>query len=47
MITEAVLAPVATGVRDIAPLLDTVVIAGNARERVGDAADDMSSSMKT
>ncbi|MCV7378219.1 long-chain fatty acid--CoA ligase [Mycobacterium alsense] len=28
MITEAVLAPVATGVRDIQPMLDTIVIAG-------------------
>ncbi len=33
VITEAVLAPVATGVRQIAPLLDTVVVAG-------DSADD-------
>src|SRR5208337_4097859 len=28
MITEAVLAPVATGVREIQPLLDTIVVAG-------------------
>lgn len=33
VVTEAVLAPVATGVRNIAPLLDTVVVAG-------DTADD-------
>jgi fatty-acyl-CoA synthase len=30
MITEAVLAPVATGVRDIQPLLDTIVVAGGS-----------------
>lgn len=30
MVTEAVLAPVATGVRDIQPLLETVVVAGGA-----------------
>jgi fatty-acyl-CoA synthase len=41
VITEAVLAPVAIGVRDIAPLLDMVLIAGNAAANVsGDAADD-------
>jgi fatty-acyl-CoA synthase len=41
IITEAVLAPVAIGVRDIAPLLDTVLIAGNTAGNVsGDAADD-------
>ena len=28
MITEAVLAPVASGVRDIRPLLDTIIVAG-------------------
>ncbi|MDT5173505.1 MAG: fatty-acyl-CoA synthase [Mycobacterium sp.] len=40
MITEAVLAPVAIGVRDIAPLLDAVLIAGNAAGNVsGDAAE--------
>ena len=30
MITEAVLAPVATGVRNIQPLLDTIVVAGGS-----------------
>jgi fatty-acyl-CoA synthase len=30
MITEAVLAPVATGVRNVQPLLDTIVVAGGA-----------------
>ena len=34
MITEAVLAPVAIGVRDIEPLLDAVLIAGNAAGNV-------------
>ena len=33
MITEAVLAPVATGVRDIQPLLDTIVVAGGSIRR--------------
>ena len=37
MITEAVLAPVATGVRDIQPLLDTIVVAGAATSD-GDAS---------
>ena len=32
VVTEAVLAPVATGVRSIAPLLDTVVVAGSTAE---------------
>ena len=32
MITEAVLAPVATGVRDIQPLLDTIIVAGGASD---------------
>ncbi|MEE6135831.1 fatty-acid--CoA ligase FadD5 [Mycobacterium sp. 050128] len=32
MVTEAVLAPVATGVRDIAPLLATVVVAGGSTD---------------
>jgi fatty-acyl-CoA synthase len=32
MITESVLAPVATGVRDIQPLLDTIVVAGAATD---------------
>ncbi|OBK53286.1 fatty-acid--CoA ligase FadD5 [Mycobacterium sp. 1081908.1] len=32
LITEAVLAPVATGVRDIQPMLDTVVVAGAATD---------------
>jgi fatty-acyl-CoA synthase len=32
MITEAVLAPVATGVRDIQPLLGTIVVAGEATD---------------
>ncbi|BBY23362.1 fatty-acid--CoA ligase FadD5 [Mycobacterium stomatepiae] len=32
MVTEAVLAPVATGVRDIQPLLETVVVAGGASD---------------
>ncbi|MCV7102919.1 fatty-acid--CoA ligase FadD5 [Mycobacterium palustre] len=32
LITEAVLAPVATGVRDIQPSLDTIVVAGAATE---------------
>ena len=32
MITEAVLAPVATGVRDIQPLLDTIVVAGGSTD---------------
>jgi fatty-acyl-CoA synthase len=50
MVTEAVLAPVATGVRDIQPLLDTVVVAGGSSddsvlgyedliEEAGDAAE--------
>jgi fatty-acyl-CoA synthase len=39
MITEAVLAPVAIGVRDIAPLLDAVLMAGNAAGNVSDAAE--------
>nr|WP_155769654.1 fatty-acid--CoA ligase FadD5 [Mycobacterium asiaticum] len=37
VITEEVLAPVATGVRNIAPLLDTVVVAGTPS---ADAAED-------
>jgi fatty-acyl-CoA synthase len=32
LITEAVLAPVATGVRDIQPMLDTIVVAGGSTE---------------
>jgi fatty-acyl-CoA synthase len=32
LITEAVLAPVATGVRDIQPMLDTIVVAGAATD---------------
>lgn len=32
VVTEAVLAPVATGVREIAPLLDTVVVAGSSAD---------------
>ncbi|CQD03911.1 long-chain-fatty-acid--CoA ligase [Mycobacterium lentiflavum] len=32
MVTEAVLAPVATGVRDIAPLLATVIVAGGSTD---------------
>ncbi len=32
MITEAVLAPVATGVRDIQSLLDTIVVAGGSTD---------------
>ena len=32
MITEAVLAPVATGVRDIQPMLDTIVVAGGSTD---------------
>lgn len=32
IITESVLAPVAVGVRQLAPLLDTVVVAGNASD---------------
>jgi fatty-acyl-CoA synthase len=32
MVTEAVLAPVATGVRDIQPILDTVVVAGGSSD---------------
>ena len=40
MITEAVLAPVATGVRDIQPLLGTIVVAGGS-------TDDACSATKT
>ncbi|HVQ98924.1 MAG TPA: AMP-binding protein, partial [Mycobacterium sp.] len=32
LITEPVLAPVATGVRDVRPLLDTIVVAGGGEE---------------
>ncbi|QLL07838.1 fatty-acid--CoA ligase FadD5 [Mycobacterium vicinigordonae] len=32
MVTEAVLAPVATGVRDIAPLMETVIVAGGSSD---------------
>ena len=32
IITEAVLAPVATGVRDIQPLVGTIVVAGGASD---------------
>jgi fatty-acyl-CoA synthase len=37
MITEAVLAPVATGVRDIQPLVSMIIVAGNA---AGGSSDD-------
>jgi fatty-acyl-CoA synthase len=35
LITEAVLAPVATGVRDIQPTLDTIVVAGGSNDADG------------
>jgi fatty-acyl-CoA synthase len=35
LITEAVLAPVATGVRDIQPMLDTIVVAGGSNDANG------------
>jgi fatty-acyl-CoA synthase len=35
LITEAVLAPVATGVRDIQPMLDTIVVAGGSNDTDG------------
>ena len=37
MITEAVLAPVATGVRDIQPMLGTIVVAGGSGDDVNDS----------